>query len=451
MGSITYDFLANSVLFNDEEIENEFSSLNDNQLEKLLQDYREHCLTNYSDLLNEVKSNNSTLKVLSSIEEIPFDTLLQSALYFDQYVIYDPLFRFTHTEGETSKVVSEYLGFEKNGISRRELAKTVKLLKRITPMIAVDYIKILPLSYSFEPPKETPINLPINYYADILPEDIMQYFKERVIVNSMKQDGVGWKILDKQDYTPGLFITFEDLHNHKGLIYNFFYQEYIKTDEPNKFLTKMTLADYPMDVETWNIWVAQSIHSSAKAVFDKIYIENIIACDLNTTYLTDNSFTANLLTKNLSVKETVETSSASQFLNLELPFLDKVNIDKLMTIRTHEADLFTNFRLELEKQLRELRTVTDPKEIQVRQENIVHELGTVQVHKINQKLESLKRKGVADGVLLLGGLAGTVQTAGWSLLASALAVASGYKSYRDYKDKLVENPSYLLWKVLKNK
>ena len=138
-------------------------------------------------------------------------------------------------------------------------------------------------------------------------------------------------------------------------------------------------------------------------------------------------------------------------MNLELPFLDNVNIDKLMAIRTHEAELFTNFRLELEKQLRELRTVSDPQEIKLRQENIVHEFGTVQVHKINQKLDSLKRKGIADGVLLLGGLAGTVQTAGWSLIASALAAASGYKNYRDYKDKLVENPSYLLWKVLKNK
>ena len=176
MGSITYDFLANSILFNDDEIENEFSSLNDNQLEKLLNDYREHCLTNNNDLINEVKSNNSTLKVLSSIEEIPYDTLLQSSLYFDQYVIYDPLFRFTHTESETSKVISEYLRFESNGINRKDLAKTVKLLKKITPMVAADYVKILPISYNFEPPKDTPINFPINYYADLLPEDIMQYF-----------------------------------------------------------------------------------------------------------------------------------------------------------------------------------------------------------------------------------------------------------------------------------
>jgi hypothetical protein len=445
MGSITYDFLANSILFNDSEIEKQYSSLNDNQLENILQDYRKHCLTNFDDLKKEVAENQSTLKVLSGIEEIPFETLKQSALYFDQFIIYDPLFQFTHTENETSKVVTKYLNFEKNGINRKGLALAAKLLKSITPMIAADFVKILPISYNFEPPKETLINLPINYYADILPEDIMQYFKEKVIVQSMKQDTKGWKILDKQDFTPGLFITFEELHSHKGSIFHFFYQEFVKSENSNK----LTLAEYPVDKETWDVWVSQSVHSSAKAVFDKIYIENLIANDLNATYLAENTFTSNLLTLSLNMKETVENSSASQFMNLELPFLDNINIDKLMTIRTHEADLFTNFRIELERQLRELRTINDPKEIKLRQENIIHELGTVQVRKIDQKLNSLKRKGFADGILLLGGLAGTVQTAGWSLLASALASVSGYKTYRDYKDNLTENPSYLLWKVLK--
>lgn len=449
MGSITYNFLANSILFDDREIESQYSSLKDNELEKILNDYREHCLTNIADLTKEVTENKSSLKVLSSIEKMPYGTLKQSALYFDQFVIYDPLFKFTHTESEASKVVTEYLGFQKNGIDRKELAKTAKLLKAITPMIAADYVKILPLSYNFEPPKETPINLPVNYYADILPKEILQYFSERAVVKSMKQIDGGWQILDDNDLTPGLFITFEDLDNHHGSVYHYFYQEFIKTADPNKFKTVMTLAPYPLDKAVWDAWAFQSTNSAAKAVFDKIYIENLIASSLKTTYLTDNTFTANLLTRNLSAKETVETSSASQFMNLELPFLDKVDIDKLMTIRTFEADLFTNFRMELERQFRELRTITDPKEIKLRQENILHELGEVQVQKISQKLDSLKRKGFADAILLVGGLAGTVQTAGWSLLASAIATVSGYKTYQEYKDNLTENPSYLLWKVLK--
>jgi hypothetical protein len=448
MGSVTYDFLADSILFNDKEIENEYSSLNDNQLEKILDDYRNHCLKNINDLTKEVIDNKSSLKVLSSIEEMPFKTLKQSALYFDQFIIYDPLFALTHQKSEAANVMSEYLGYERNGLNRKKVVETVKLLKAITPMIAADFVKILPLSKEFEPPKDIPITLPKNYYADGLPKEIMDYCREKAIVRSMEKANKGWRILDKNDFTPGIFINFEGLERNEGQIYNYFLQEFEKTEDPNRFLTKMKLADYPMDKNIWDTWVFQSTNRSAIAVVDKIHYENIVATNLNATYLTDNIFTSNLLTQTLSAKETIETSSATQFMNIELPFLDKIDIDKLMTIRTYEADVFTNFRIELEREFRELRTVTDPKEIKMRQENIIHELGTVQVKKINQKLDSLKRKGFSDALILMGGIAGTVQTAGWSLLASAVATASGYKTYREYKDNLVRNPSYLLWKVL---
>lgn len=449
MGSVTYDFLVDSILFNVREIDSLYSSLTESQLENLLQDYRQHCLANIVSLKNEITDKKSSLKVLSSIEEVPYKMLKQSALYFDQFIIYDPLFKFTHHENEAGRVVKKYLGFQEHGINRKDLVETIRLLKAITPMIAGDFVKILPLSYNFEPPKETPINIPINYFADVLPKEIMQYFRDRVIVKSLQQDDCGWKVLDNTDLTPGIYITFENLEGHNGQIYNFFNTEFVKTDNPNKFLSKIALAKYPMERATWDIWVFQSVNRSAKAVFDKIYIENLIASDLKATYLTDNSFTATLLTRNLSTNETVETSSASQFMNLDLPFLDSIEINKLMEIRTNEAALFTNFRIELERQFRELRTITDPKEIKLRQENIIHELGDVQVRRINQKFDSLKRKGVVDSLILIGGLLGTIQTAGWSLLASALATFYGYKNYQEYRDNLSENPSYLLWKVLK--
>lgn len=450
MGSITYNFLADSILFNDEEITNSYASLTDSQLENILQDYREHCLKNISDLTKEVKENKSSLKVLSSIEKMPYETLKQGALYFDQFVIYDPLFELSSPKSKVNDVVSEYLGFQKNEIDRKQVAEAAYLLKSVTPMIAANFLKILPLSKPFEPPKDLPLTLPINYYADDLPKELMEYCRKRAIVKSMtKVESGGWRILDKHDLTPGIFVTFEDLHGFNGSQYNYFYQEFEKTEWPDQFIVKMKLAEYPMNENEWNTWVFQSVNRSAKTVVDKIYLENLIANDLGATYLTDNTFTSNLLTQNLSAKETVETASASQFMNIELPFLDKIDIEKLMNIRTFEADTFTNFRIELEKQFRELRLVKDPYEIKLRQENIIHELADVQVKKINQKFDSLKRKGFIDAALLVGGLAGTVQTAGWSLLASALATFSGYKSYREYKDSLTDNPSYLLWKVMK--
>ncbi len=58
----------------------------------------------------------------------------------------------------------------------------------------------------------------------------------------------------------------------------------------------MKLADYPMDKKVWDTWVFQSINRSAMTIVDKIYYENVVATNLKATYLTDNSFTSNLLT-----------------------------------------------------------------------------------------------------------------------------------------------------------
>lgn len=449
MGSINFDFLADSILFNNNEIDNLYSSLTDGELERLLNDYREHCLKNIDGLTEEVQKNKSSLKVLSSIEKLPYNTIKQSALYFDQFVIYDPLFALTNFKSKDAEIMGEYLGYKNSGINRKEIANTAKLLKSITPMISADYIKMLPLSKAFEAPKKIPITLPKNYYADELPKEIMDFCRSKAVVRSMQKTSNGWSLLDKQDLTPGIFINFQGLEKNQGFIYNYMLQEFKKTDDPNMFTTKLQLADYPMDKETWNIWVFQSVNRSAMSIVDKVYYENLVANHLNATYLTDNIFTSELLIKNLGAKESIETSSASQFMNIKLPFLDKVDTDKLMDIRNYEADIFTNFRNELDKQLIELRAISDPVELRLRQENIIYELGDVQVKKINHKLKSLKKKGFIDSAILFGGLIGTVQTGGWSLLASSIAALSGYKTYTEYKEGLKENPSYLLWKVLK--
>ena len=49
----------------------------------------------------------------------------------------------------------------------------------------------------------------------------------------------------------------------------------------------------------------------------------------------------------------------------------------------------------------------------------------------------------------MGGLAGSIVTSGFSLAATALAIGKGYKDYVDYKEKVKENPAYLLWEVKK--
>jgi hypothetical protein len=120
-----------------------------------------------------------------------------------------------------------------------------------------------------------------------------------------------------------------------------------------------------------------------------------------------------------------------------------------MEIRKYEEDVFTNFRFELERNFRELRNINDPNEIKIKKENILHELNEVQVDKISKTLKEINRKKLTDAILLIGGLIGASQTGGISLLASAVALAKGYKDFKEYSEKVKENPSYLLWTIQK--
>lgn len=452
MGSITYDFLADSILLNPKEIASNYASLTDSQLEAVLQAYREHCLTNLSELERDVKGKESALKVMSTIDLIPFENIKQSALYFDQFIISDPLFRLTSKAPEGSDVFGAYLGFAQKGVGRREIASSASMLRELTPMVAGDFLKILPLSKPFEPPKYLPIDFPDKGYGEGVPPQLLAYCRERILLSSMMKAEEGWQILEEHDFTPGILLDFEDCDGRFSKHFHYMYKHILAVDKSTRKVQTVTkLADYPMDKKEWTNWVKQSIDKTAVDAIERVLVENVVASAFGATYVTDNAFVANLLKENFGENDSIAKSSATQFMNINLPFLDRVDISKLMQIRTFEQDTFTNFRIELERNFRELRMSKDPYEIKLIQENILHELAVVQVNKIDEKFRSLKRKGMFDAAILVAGLATSVQTAGWSLLASASAMVHGGRVIADLKSEMRENPSYLLWKVLKTK
>jgi hypothetical protein len=267
-------------------------------------------------------------------------------------------------------------------------------------------------------------------------------------VKTLERVDEGWRITNKLEPCRGIHIRFKGQKSKNSFIYHLFEVKIENFDEDTgKMSFYQTLPDTPPEINKFNAWITQSINSSAKAVFDKIYLDNLIASKLNSTFLCDNSFTAKLLTREFEQQETIQSHTATELINLELPFLDNIRIDKLMEIRKYEEDVFTNFRIELEKRFRELRTVKDPKELELRKENIIHELNDVQVQRISRKIKSINRNKAIDSILFLGGLAGAIQTGGISLLSTAIALGKGYKDFNDYNEKIRENPSYLLWKI----
>lgn len=453
MGSIAFDFLADSIFFHDQSIENGFANETDQRIKRELTSYRNHILKHYDTLVQEIQDRDSFLKVFSTKGDVSVNLLKQTALYIDQFIIRDPIFSLTDIDKQNVKLMSKHFGYKENTLDRAGLVKSAKLLKDILPMVAGNYIKLFPVSYYFEGPKSIPIKYSENLFNDVLPEQIMKFFWENAKVSSMEKrpDGEGWTIIEgKLFLSRGIVVDFKGSNLMDSRIYHLQQMEVLNTDENEGTMkVRYTLPDTPPDEAEFKAWVSQSINQSSKAFFDKVYTENHLAAGLNSTYLCTNEFTGKLLSAHFNAEKTIQTYTADQMLNFDLPFLANIDIEKLMTIRELDADVFTNFRLELEKQFRELRTLTDPDLIQLKIENIFHELNDVQVQRIKQKVEHLRTQQGLNTLIAGGGLAFGMQTAGWSLLGTALAAVKGYKDYRDYREKVKENPAYLLWKIKK--
>lgn len=322
-------------------------------------------------------------------------------------------------------------------------------MKEVTPMVAANYLKVFPLSYHFEAPKTVPVTMPTDYYNGILPKQILEFFWENVEVSSMmKVEDEGW-IIDESRLYPcrGIVVDFKGDYS-SSMIYHLMEMEVLQYDEATgKAKIRQTLPDTIPDTDHFNAWVTQSINKSSQVYFDRIYNEVFIASNLRSTYLCDNPFTDKLLKRNFGASESISTFTASQIMNLDLPFLEKINIEKLMHIRNNDAGVFTNFRIELEKSFRELRKETDEKIIKQKTENIMHELNVVQGQKIRNKINHVVQQFAIDATLLMGGLVGSMQKSELGLLAIASAAIKGYKDFTEYREKVKENPAYFLWKV----
>lgn len=455
MGSVTYNFLAHSILLNQKNIETGFKDVPLARLEQELQSYREHCIKHYNELTGEINPTNKSLSVFTSAKETPIKLLKQTALYLDQFIVSDPLFRLSAVKDEFSGVTAKYLGYENNGLSKDSLTRAAKFLKDLTPMIAGDFVKIFPLSYLFENPVDgLPIYLPENLNNNLLPKEILDFFWDNVELKTLKKaNNAGWNIEKKLYPSRGIVVDFKGAELTASYLYHLFETEILEfNEETREVQIRYTLPNKPPSEKEFNAWVTQSVNSSAKKYYDQAFAENYIAAKLNCNYMCSSEFTANLISRTFSGSgnHKIENYTANAMINLELPFVENIDIMKLMEVRRYDGDVFENFRVELEKNMRELRNITDEKLVKLKIENMFHEFNSVQASKIKQKIKLFRKQMGVSATVAIGGLIGSIPTGGFSLIAAAIALAKGCKDYLDYREKVIENPSFLLWKVSQN-
>ena len=447
MGSIAYDFLTESFLFKENEIVNEFKSFTVDEIASELRRYREYTLRNLNSLRSEIVKTPVSLKVFTGTRPVSIELLHQGAFYINQFVIDDPLFRLTHEDNSMAQAFNQSLGFTKERTDKSDVAKAVRYLKTISPMVASDYVKLLPASKLFEPPSTLPIHMSTNYYADILPKELLDWFRSHATVRSMTKIDIGLRIEDTLYPCRQISISYPE--EELSQFYALHQFEPVSFDEKtSSFEVRISLPKDPPETDYFNAWVFQSLNKSAKGFFDQVLAENAIASQHGASFLTRSLFVFDLLQKTMPTKESITTHTANVLLNLEVPFFDTVDTNTLMRIRQDDGEAFQAFRIELERQLRDLRTVQDEDTIRLKAQNVVHELSTVQIASINRHLRAIRKQYLADSGILLGGLVGAVQTGGWSLIATAIAAVKGYRDWAEYRSKVQQSPSFFLWKVL---
>ncbi|NTW16532.1 MAG: hypothetical protein HGA41_03615 [Syntrophaceae bacterium] len=450
MASRLVEFMKESVLFDKKSIEARYRSLSYKRLESELAKYRDFCVSNFK---NPIETKNKELSVL--VEGFNFhkpdrDFLSQSALYVDQVVLNDPLFELTKTKGEHDKVASKYLGFSSDEKPDRvQVAQAAIYLRDMKKALQAGFVKFMPMSYLHEPPKEIPLRVSENLFFEVLPSEVLEFFHSHVKIKPLTKTEKGWAITSSEIEQLGraIAVSFGDSKLPHAL-YFLMQTQVLSIDENTREVKFIQyLPDTPPEPQLFQNWITQSTNQAAKRLFDMIINEMELAHQNEAVYLTRSTFIAALLEKRLKFEQNFTTEITNLALNLDIPVLNNVPLNTILDIREKEGEAFENFRTDLRKRLRGLRQIADQEKLRIEMENTSHELSEVQIHEIDRKIATIKRRMVPDTFILVCGLTAIIQANGLGLAALGYAIDKGIRNYNDYITTVKENPAFFLWKL----
>ncbi|MDQ2844639.1 MAG: hypothetical protein M3Y72_27060 [Acidobacteriota bacterium] len=451
MGSRTYEFLADSLLFNEALLTDKFAHVSNDELEGELQRYRDFAIKEATTVEAEIESDPSNLVIVSD-EPIRLAHLTQSALYVNQYVFDDPLLPLIERLDRTADAMNQYLGMKQNeGVDRGKLARVAGLLKSATPFVAGNFLKLLPLRATRSVGEPLKINYSPTAYEDALPAEILRLFREAAVVRSMSKLEAGFRL--ESELRPGRAINI-DFEGHSGygdFMYLLWQHDLIEMDEDTgKVRGYMTLPDEAPNPEYFAHWVKQSINQAALSLFTGIERQLGVAARLNAVVGSRSDLMFRAIQKVCEASGSVPVQTANVFLNLDLPVLADVSAETIMRIRRDEGEAFRSFRLLLDQKLSTVRQESDPEEAKKTAAYAVHELTQVRMDEIDGKMKGVKEKLAANAMVAGVSLAAAVHTAGFSLLSAAAAGVTIGRTIVEYRQDVKRNPAFFLWKVLKS-
>ncbi|WP_180132493.1 hypothetical protein [Rhodoferax sp. BLA1] len=452
MGSILYSHLNESLLLDKSLIAAQFQGVSDAELKNALKQYREFCIANFDELLEEVSPEAGKLRLFVG-ENADEKVLKQGALYLDTVIMADPLFELAQPDHEMTLAMSRALDMPPSkDLDRKKVVKAVKTLLSCRSLVANGYVRFFPTTLENEAPAELPLYAPSDGFESVLPPHLLRLYKETADIRSVISSPQGLLVLRDLKLGRMISIDFDGRESGRAFGYNLFQQEVVSSDRVSgRMQVAMHMPKTMPSKEIFDAWVSQSVNSSARMHFEMLQRDIRWSARFGSQYMTRSRFAASILdsAENIS-SSSISSATSSGLLNLNLPIFDSVSMERLMGARADE-EAFRRFRLQIEKHFRELRLETDPVKRHLKTENAMHELVEIQLTEVNSAIRRLKRKGVLTGVGAVASLAAATATSGVSLIATMYAAFAGYKTFEEYRISAKESPAYFLWQVLGSK
>ncbi|MFN9431508.1 MAG: hypothetical protein ACK5YZ_02965 [bacterium] len=456
MGSIIYDFLTESVLFDESQYDDWFQRLSDLDLINELQKYRDFCINRAEEVEDEAVSELNAMCVFAGLKEVGLETLKQSALYVHKYILPDPLFPFSEKSSNISRATTSLLGYERPSLNREKLVATLKRMKSLTPMVSANYVRFLPISRLFEAPEQTPVYYSPNQFSDLLPPEALRFLQQKAIVKSLRknEEGDGWFVENCLKQGRAILVDFEGERAQCSRIYHLFEQEVIKVEpDGSAFDFRLHLPVEPPSDAMFKAWVTQQVNRSAGDLFHRTQAEFTMSARLGASLMTDSPLENELLTRFFPTSGGASVGTANVLLNVDVPFLDGLSVEDLMRVRRDDGEVFENFRHELTKQFYDVQSEPDPVLRNAKAQKVFHDLGRVQTHQLEIKASDLKKGALANAVLLSAGLTGSilsVPSLEMKVIIGAIGTVAGVgKILSDYRAQIRSNPAFFLWNAMK--
>lgn len=348
MSRRSIQFLQNCGLLNKKGKIGNIQKCNNNDLAKRLTEYYEFKKDIFQDEINQYRSNDMLSCLLSSFStKSTVESTIDSSLVFQKVFMDDPLFGLVRANNEFVRNMEDFVGV-KQEFDRNAFFIALHFYQSLFPLLQHGDIAFLPLQHLHSHAVRG-IRYSPEKFRPYVPENLYPFFTENALVEESFSGENGERyILAKPIEKPCRAISIRFKNDESGQAMMYLLHQAKVIDEGNNQQTVSiipTSIDTPLDMDSFNSWVKQSIQSTAFERLYRISVETSIAEKIGAAYLTESTFESHLCgrDKSQTVAFSEDETSAVNFIHANRPQIKLSSARELLKLKSKNEKLFSRF------------------------------------------------------------------------------------------------------------